>query len=245
MLSFLNRKPKLPPVDLSVLKMDIHSHLLPGIDDGAPTMEHTLEMIRKFRDLGYEKLVFTPHVMTGVYDNNPEIILGKLAEVREAVQEAGIEIELDAAAEYFLDEIFVELVQKKEVLTFAGNHVLFECSFRSESNHIESVIFQLRSGGYQPVIAHFERYAYYHDRIEMAQRFRDLGALIQVNLLSVLGYYGGEIKKQTIRMIKEGYVDLVGSDCHRIEHLLSLESKLNDSSLRELIDMPLMNAKIR
>lgn len=242
LLSIFKRQEQLPPVDLSGLKVDIHSHLLPGIDDGAATMDDSIAMMWKFQELGYSKLIMTPHVMTGVYDNTTEIIQNKLVEVKAAAKEAGISLELECSAEYYLDEIFIEKIKSRDLIPFNGNHILFECSFRNESQIIDNAIFTLRSNGYQPVLAHYERYLYYHDRMDVVKRFRDLGVLIQVNINSVLGHYGPEVKKQTMRLIKENQVDLVGTDCHRIQHLQLLEEKLDSEALRALMSLELKNS---
>src|SRR5688500_18506007 len=120
---------KLTEVDLATVKTDMHSHLIPGIDDGSKSMEDTLNMLRKFNELGYQKVITTPHVMSDFYKNTPEIILGGLAHVRSAIKAENLPIEIEAAAEYYLDFKFDELIKKKELLTFGDNYVLFELSF--------------------------------------------------------------------------------------------------------------------
>src|SRR6218665_2459991 len=165
MLSFLRPKKN---ASLAPLKVDIHSHLLPGIDDGAQTLDHTLGMLRKFEELGYQKMVLTPHVMSGVYNNTPEIIREKLEEVRNLIRETKINLEVDASAEYYLDDTFLELIRTNNLIPFNGNHILFECSFRDVPLLLDQVIFELQSKQYQPIIAHLERYYYYHKSIEKA-----------------------------------------------------------------------------
>jgi tyrosine-protein phosphatase YwqE len=243
-LSFFQSKRQLAPVDLSVLEVDVHSHLLPGIDDGAQTIDHTLGMLRKFEELGYKKLITTPHVMDGVYRNTREIILEKLSEVRAAAKAAGLTIELEASAEYFYDDTLFERLGTGDLLPFAGNHILFECSFRNEPSRLEEFVFALATGGYQPVIAHFERYGYYHGSTDVAKRLRDRGCWIQLNFNSLTGHYGPEVKKQGVRLIKEGLVDLAGSDCHRIEHLELLERHLGDETFHQLLALPLKNKEL-
>jgi tyrosine-protein phosphatase YwqE len=242
--SFLQSKREPAQADLSVLEVDVHSHLLPGIDDGAKTLDHSLGMLRKFEELGYKKLITTPHVMDGVYRNTQEIILGKLSEVRGAAKEAGLTIELEASAEYFYDDTLFERLRKDDLMPFAGNHILFECSFRNEPAQLEEFVFALATGGYQPVIAHFERYPYYHGSTDFAQRLRDMGCWIQLNINSLTGHYGPEIKKQGLRLVKEGLVDLAGSDCHRMEHLEMLEKHLGDEAFHQLLALPLKNKSL-
>lgn len=243
--SFLQPKRELSPVDLSVLEVDVHSHLLPGIDDGARTLDHAIGMLRKFEELGYKKLITTPHVMDGVYKNTPKIILEKLSELKAAAIAVGLTLELEASAEYFFDDTLFERLRTGDLLPFAGNHILFECSFRNEPSQLEEFVFQLATTGYQPVIAHFERYGYYHGNTDMAKRLQDMGCWIQLNFNSLTGHYGPEVKKQGLRLVKEGLVDLAGSDCHRIEHLQLLEQHLGDEAFHHLLALPLKNKSLQ
>jgi tyrosine-protein phosphatase YwqE len=235
-------KRKNTPVDLSVLGVDVHSHLLPDLDDGSKSIDHSLGMMRKFEELGYKKLITTPHVMHGVYDNTTAMILEKLEALRFAAEAAGLTITLDASAEYYFDETLFERIRRKDVLPFCGNHLLFECSFRSEPHQLEDLAFLMTSSGYQPILAHFERYLYYHGSTDVARRMRHMGVWIQLNLNSITGHYGPEVKKQGMRLVKEGLVDVVGSDCHRIEHLHILEEHLADAEFQQLLALPLKNS---
>jgi len=232
------------PADLSILGVDMHSHLLPGIDDGSRSTDHSLGMIRKFQELGYRKLITTPHVMGGVYNNTSALILEKLEELRFAARSAGLTIELDASAEYYFDETLFDRIKNKDLLPFSGNHVLFEFSFRNEPQQVDELVFLMKSSGYQPVLAHFERYVYYHGSTEMARQLRERGVFIQLNLNSLTGHYGPEVKKQALRLVKEKLVDLAGSDCHRIEHLHILEENLSGKAFHELLKLPLKNASL-
>ena len=127
--SFL-KKSKQPVPDISPITTDIHSHLIPGIDDGVQTLEQSLEILKEMEALGYKKVITTPHTMAGSYDNTPEIIYAGLKKVREAIKENGVNIQLEAATEYFLDESFMERLSNNEpLMTFGQNHVLVETSF--------------------------------------------------------------------------------------------------------------------
>lgn len=241
LLNVFNRQKK-EAADLGgKLLVDIHSHLLPGIDDGAPTMDHTIGMLRKFEELGYQKLILTPHVMSGVYDNTSEIILNKLEEVRKVSQDLGLKLVLEASAEYYFDETLFERIHTKDFLPFHGNHVLFEFSFRNQPSQVEELVFQLKSAGYQPILAHFERYIYFHSSIEVAKSLRERGCYIQVNLNSFTGHYGPEVKNQAIRLLKAGLIDVLGSDCHRIQHLESIEKSLKEPVFHQLLDLQVKN----
>jgi protein-tyrosine phosphatase len=245
LFSFLQSKRESTPVDLSVLEVDVHSHLLPGIDDGAKTMDHTIGMLRKFEEFGYKKLIMTPHVMDSVYNNTTEIILAKLEEVREVSASLGLKLELEASAEYFFDETLFDRLRTGDLLPFAGNHILFEFSFRNEPAQIEELVFAMCTSGYQPVLAHFERYVYYHGSTDYAKRLRDMGCYIQLNFNSLTGHYGPEVKKQGLRLIKDGLIDIAGSDCHRIEHLQLMEQHLAQEPFHQLLQLPLKNTSLK
>ena len=241
LFSVFNRQKKEPAKLGETLLVDMHSHLLPGLDDGAPTMDHTIGMLRKFEELGYRKLIMTPHVMPGLYENTSEIILSKLEEVRKVSRELGLNLTLEASAEYYFDETLFERIRNKDLLPFSGNHILFEFSFRNQPPQVEELIFQLKSAGYQPILAHFERYLYFHPSIEVAKSLRERGCYIQVNLNSFTGHYGPDVKNQAIRLLKAGLIDILGSDCHRIQHLELLESSLKDAVFHQLLEEKVKN----
>jgi protein-tyrosine phosphatase len=235
--------PKTPtePFHFGSLVADMHSHLLPGIDDGSSDMDQTIGMILKMKELGYKKLVFTPHVMMHYYPNEPEIILQKLEAVKAECQKLGIEIELLAAAEYYFDETFFERVKSKSLLTFGDNYVLFEFPFTNMPLQVETLFFELRNQNYRPVLAHFERYLYYFDKPEIAREYRDRGVNIQVNLLSLVGHYGPQVAKQAKYLVDHQLVDFVGTDCHRIEHLQILERNATNPYFAKLRELRLLN----
>ncbi|GAB5416351.1 MAG: capsular polysaccharide biosynthesis protein [Crocinitomicaceae bacterium] len=239
---FGRSRPKLPPADLSVLKADMHSHLIPGIDDGSKNMDQTIAMLAKFESLGYKKVVTTPHIMSDYFKNTPEIILGGLKKVQETAKTLGLKIEIEAAAEYYFDDAFVKQLQNKEsLLTFGDRFLLFEFSFHEAPNQTEAMVFEMVTQKYQPVLAHFERYTYYLGSVEKAREFRERGVHIQVNINSLAGHYGPAIKKQAELLIDEKLVDFIASDCHRIEHLMILERAATLPYLHKALELPLKN----
>lgn len=239
---FTKSKP-LSPIDFSMFQADMHSHILPGIDDGSKEMDETIAMILKLKELGYKRLVFTPHVMMHYYPNEPELIFEKLNAVRAECKNLGIEMELDAAAEYYYDETFYEKVKEKNILTFGNNYVLFEFPFTTKPLLIENLFFDLKNNNYKPVLAHFERYLYFHDTPQIAEEYRNRGVLIQLNLLSLTGHYGPHILKQAKYLVDHQLVDFVGTDCHRIEHLMILERNASNPYFHKLKDLNLLNSK--
>ncbi|WP_107039190.1 tyrosine-protein phosphatase [Brumimicrobium mesophilum] len=230
------------PLDLSVLGVDMHSHLIPGIDDGSQSLDHTIGMLLRFVELGYKKVITTPHIMYDYYRNTPEIILSGLEKVREEIERLNIPIEIDAAAEYFYDEFFLELIENEKLLTFGDNELLFEFSFGAKPNEIDALIFKMKTKGYKPVLAHYERYLFFlNEGIEPAKKFRDHGVRIQLNLNSLSGHYGPEIKKQAELLVDNDLVDYVATDCHRIEHLDILKRNLDKKYFKKLRDMNFRN----
>lgn len=216
---FRKKKAALPAADLSILGVDVHSHLIPGIDDGAQTIEDSIELLQSFIQLGYKKVITTPHVMSDFYKNTPEIILSGLEKVRAAIKEQGLAIEIDAAAEYNLDADFEPLIQQKKLLTFGDNYVLFELPFFQEPPMLNDIIWKLKSQGYQPVLAHAERYNFWHKSYDKIEEIRDRGVAIQLNINSLTGHYGPDVKKVGEWMVDQNLVDLVGSDCHSMNHI--------------------------
>lgn len=222
MFSFLKKKEIAHP-DLSFIGVDMHSHLLPGIDDGVQNVAESLTCIKELQKLGYKKLICTPHIIADMYPNNHTTIFPKLDEVRMALKEHNIDMTIDAAAEYMVDIEMEKLVLSGEsLLTFGSNFILIEMSYVAPSPNIEQVIFQLRLKGLQPILAHPERYVFYHKDFQNYQRFVDLGCMLQMNLLSLLGYYGKQIKLVAEKLLKNKMIDLVGTDMHHPRHLTAL-----------------------
>lgn len=234
-------KKKLDPFQLSDLKVDIHSHLIPGIDDGARTMDESIAMLAKFESLGYKKVITTPHIMSEVYPNNSERIREGLDKVRENASQVGLSIEIDAAAEYYFDETLEFRVKEKNFMTFGDGFVLIEFAFHHAPMFEDKLFFDMQMAGYKPVLAHFERYLYYLGSTERALELREKGVKIQMNLNSLTGHYGNEVRKQAERLIDAELIDFVGTDCHRMHHLMLLESNLSNPYFHKLKDLELKN----
>lgn len=227
---------------LSALKVDIHSHLIPGIDDGSQNMASSVDLIRKMKELGYEKLITTPHILGEIYPNTPEIILSGLEKVRKKIREEGIDIELHAAAEYYLDEQVEGLLQRKEkLLTLHDNLVLVEFSMAYASHGLKPILFEMQMQGYQPVIAHPERYIYYQKQKEFYDELKDIGCWFQLNLLSLTSHYGKAVNELANFLVKKEYYDLAGSDLHHASHI----DALKNSSLNAPLEKLLATGKIR
>ena len=225
----------MPPADLSVLRCDIHSHFIPGIDDGAQTLEQSMELLTAMHALGYRKVVTTPHSMADGYKNTPEIILGGLAKLRAEVARVGLDIEVDAAAEYYLDHELEKNVVEKRVLTFGDRLLLFELPFISEPQVLLPVIFQMQTQGYRPVLAHPERYSFwYHDFLKY-ERLKERGVLFQLSMIALSGAYGPQAKQIAEKLIDAGAYELIGSDCHSMGHIEAMKDTLTRPYLHKLL----------
>jgi len=235
------------PLTLAALGADMHSHLLPGLDDGAETLTHSLDLLRALRALGYRKLIMTPHIMGDFFKNTPESIRAALQLLREAAAEADLgDLELDCAAEYYLDEFLGrKLADGTEMLTFGGDkrYLLFETSYMNEPLNLYDIIFELSAQGYTPVLAHPERYTYFYGRLaEIEKLRRDHGVLLQVNLNSLAGYYSPAAKKVAEQLVDAGLVDFVGTDTHHLRHTDTLLRRtLLLPHLEKLLQLPLLN----
>lgn len=239
--SIFKKKP-VAKVEIGRLGTDIHSHLLPGIDDGAQNLEQSIAMINKFAELGYKKLITTPHIMSDMYKNTPDTIFSALKIVQDEIKRLAIPIQIEAAAEYFTDDYLYNLVGQEKLLTFANNHLLFEFSFHNKPMMMDETIFKLQAKGYKLVMAHYERYMFFPDTKQAAE-FKEKGIKIQVNINSLTGHYGPHPKKQAESLIDQKMVDVLGTDCHRIEHLMLLENNLDKKYLHKALDLDLMNYK--
>ncbi|WP_254846428.1 tyrosine-protein phosphatase [Hymenobacter sp. CRA2] len=224
----------------------MHSHLLPGLDDGAETVEQSVELLRKLQSFGYRKLIMTPHIMGDFYRNTPAGIRGALAQVQAAATAAGIEVELACAAEYYLDEALVRRLETGEELLSFGEkrYVLFETSYINEPFNLQEVVFGLQSAGYQPVLAHPERYTYLYGRFPDLEKIKANGALLQLNLNSLVGYYSSGAKRVAEKLIDSGMVDFVGTDTHNLKHTAALERVLQSDYLTKLLRLPLRNTEL-
>lgn len=229
-------KPKPEQPDFSSLGVDMHSHLLPGIDDGSANMETSLQLIKGMMALGYRKFITTPHIMWDMYRNTRDIILPKLDEVREAAAKAGLQVEIHAAAEYFLDDYVAGLIKNNEpLLTVSGNLVLTEFSMAYPSHGLKDILFDMQMQGYQPIIAHPERYTYLNSNKEFYEELKDIGCLFQLNVLSLSGYYGKSVQELAQYLVKKGYYDLIGTDLHGFRHLEALQNPALTAPLQKVL----------
>lgn len=217
------------------LKCDMHNHILFGIDDGSKTIDDSLAMAEMYLKLGYKKVIATPHVMSDYYPNNAESIAKPHAALNAALKERGMELETGFAAEYYMDEFFLGLVRDdSELLSFGNRHVLVETSFMNKPVFFEQIFFEMRTKSYQPVLAHPERYVYFHNNYEDLEKLFHSGVKLQINLLSLIGHYSPAVRKLAQWLIKEGYYHFLGTDAHNTKHLELLDEVYRTKSFAEI-----------
>jgi tyrosine-protein phosphatase YwqE len=246
-LDAFKRKPEdTTPLDLSWMKVDMHSHLIPGIDDGSKSMEESLELVKRLADYGLEKIITTPHIMSEYYRNTPEIIHMGLEDLRKAVKKEGIAIQIEAAAEYYMDEIFLEKVKAGEkMLTFGDSYILVETGFINKPQMLFDIIFHLEMAGYKPILAHPERYQYLIMDKKLQEELFERNLLFQVNLLSFTGFYSKQVKDFGEMLVDKGVVALLGTDCHNARYLDMLDTLPKYQKIYEkLQNLELINTRL-
>ncbi len=234
-----------PPLNLSWFNTDMHSHFLPGVDDGARTMEESLAMLSKMQELGYQKCILTPHIKMDMYPNSEADLQVRFLELTQAMDAAGLTIRVELAAEYYLDDHFLNRLENTPLLSFGPQrYVLVEFSFVNAPVFEIETFQRIIDKGYTPILAHFERYVYFHGSLASAEKYRAMGVNIQLNLNSLMGHYGLDVKKQAERMLDQFTVDFVGTDAHRIDHLVLLENHLNVPHFKLLNERLLKNQSL-
>ncbi|MBX2961909.1 MAG: capsular biosynthesis protein [Cyclobacteriaceae bacterium] len=226
----------------NAVQVDIHSHLLPGLDDGVKTFEESASIIQRFVNLGYRKLITTPHVISDTYRNTTEGILQKRDDLIDFLKAENINIELEAAAEYYLDEeLFKNLQEGNPLLTFGNNFLLFETNFITEPFILKEFIFTAATKGYKLVLAHPERYAYLQLDEAKMEDLINRGVYFQINLTSLTGYYSRESQRAAQKLIDKGWVHFLGSDCHAAQHISLIETIKSNRYFQKALTLPLLN----
>lgn len=224
MLSFFKRREKPETTGLLPFSTDIHSHLLPGLDDGSPDVDTSLKLMQGLQSLGISRSITTPHVIGDMYRNEPGGINAALEIVNAAIAGSAVTVQLDAAAEYMLDDHFLQMLRSGEkLLTISGDHLLTEFPFASAPAHTEEIAFEIINAGYSPILAHPERYGWLQANPKAIFRLADLGFSFQLNALSLTDYYGKQTQKAALMLVKNDLVSFCGTDCHHERHLSALK----------------------
>ena len=238
MFSFFFKKKIKVDAQFLGIDVDMHSHLIPGIDDGAKTLEDSIGLIRGLQDLGFKKIITTPHIYKEHYPNTKAGILRGLEELKKGLIDANIDIAIEASAEYFMDDHFESLIDKNEILPLNGKdgkYVLVEMSFFGMPPKLEDYLFKIQLKGYTPILAHPERYLFYHNDYEQFEELKSKGVLLQLNAGSISGYYGKPIKLIAQKLLKDKFVDLIGTDMHHVGHLDYLKTNVQSSEYQQIL----------
>lgn len=223
------------PINMAAIGTDMHSHLIPGIDDGVKSVNQSLELIREMYNMGYSKLITTPHIQGEVYKNTPEIILSGLAEMQQAIKKEGINIQLEAAAEYLLDDKFMEKFQAKNLMTFGDKYLLTELSYFSPHPNLFNFIFDLQIEGYKVILAHPERYSYWFNNFKKLEELKDRGVCFQLNIISLGGYYDVAPQKVAEKLVDAGMIDFLGTDMHNNNYMMGLQNVRTEKYVDKLL----------
>ncbi len=223
------------PLDLKPLVVDLHSHLIPAIDDGVNSFEEALDLIRRLNDLGIKKIITTPHIKHDYYKNTPEIIERGCDSLKHFVEQAEIPVEIEAAAEYLIDDGFEDKLKSDDLLTFGDNYLLVELSYYDPHPNLSSIIFNLQIGGYKVILAHPERYSYWYNDFKKFEELKDKGVFFQVNITSFSSAQATPLQKTTERLIQEDMVEFLGTDMHNMLTMERLELSLFARSLERLL----------
>lgn len=230
--------------DYSFLHTDIHSHFVPGVDDGAQTIEDSIALIRAMKEMGFKNIVTTPHIKFDHYPNTRETIETGLRQLHQALKDNNIDIPVKAAAEYYIDDHFMQLLESEPLLTIQNNELLVELSFMFEPLNFFNTLFTIQTKGYKPILAHPERYTFYHDKKEIYEEIKDRGALLQLNTIALTGYYGKSVKDIAEYLLDKRLYDYCGSDMHHLRHAEQMQKVLGTKIFQKLQHYPFRNVKV-
>lgn len=233
MLFFSKPKPRLSEI-IPDGYIDIHSHLIPGIDDGAKDSSDSLGLIRQLQSYGFSQFITTPHVLTGVWNNTREGITSKEYEHVPFLKKHGVNAPFKAAAEYLMDDTFLKLFGNEKLLTIKDDYVLVEMSYLNAPLQLYTILFELQLAGYKPILAHPERYVFNYNNYPEYKKLKKAGCLFQINLLSVTGYYGKGALEIAKRLLEDGMYDFAGSDVHHTRHVESFKEKVQLKNMAPL-----------
>jgi protein-tyrosine phosphatase len=204
---------------------DIHNHILPGIDDGAKNVGESISLLKQFKEIGIDKFICTPHIMNDFYPNTKETI-GKANDLLNCEIKSYPElkdIRLGTAAEYMMDQAFLDLLENEKLMVLKDKMVLVEMSYFQAPINLNEILFKLRTKGYKPVLAHPERYSFLHTKdLSKYQDLKNRGCLFQLNSLSLTSHYGQHVQKIAYKLLQNNMIDFIGSDTHREQHVQKL-----------------------
>lgn len=239
---FFNKKNKKSVFNyFEAIEVDIHSHLIPGIDDGSPNLTTSINLITQMGELGFQKIITTPHI-SELYPNNGDSVLDGLILIKKQIAREGIDMELTVAAEYMVNDIFERKLMEDEVLLSLPNkHILIEMSHLSEPINFFHVLSMLKYKGYTPILAHPERYRFYNKSLVEYQNLKSYGCLFQLNFLSLIGYYGQAISDCAWLLINNNMIDFIATDIHHQRHIEAIKNGMTPVCQHILDNYPFQN----
>ncbi len=225
--------------------MDLHSHLIPGIDDGVDSWDESLNLLSQLSELGYKKIITTPHIIQNYYPNTSDQIREGVTELNRLLAESDISIQVEAGAEYYLDDHFAKQVETKEnLLSFGNGYILIETPFMNKPLFLEETVFNLQANGLKPILAHPERYTYLQNNMELVQNLTSLGVFMQVNISSLTGYYSKEAKQLAKHLIDTNQIHFLASDIHNQKHLNEVKSATKSKLFQRCRQLRLLNSTL-
>lgn len=242
LFSFFKNKNQLKIENVSPIKVDMHSHLIFDVDDGSESLDQSIELIVNLTDLGYEKIITTPHIMNDFYKNSKDNLLPKRDIILKELEKKEIKTKFNVAAEYYLDDGFLnKLKDKDNLLLIENKFILVETSYLNEPINLSTVIFEIQANGYTPILAHPERYTYMYNDFEKYEELYSKGVKFQLNLNSLCGYYSKGAKDIAAKLIENKMIDFVGTDCHGQKHIDKLKTSINSKSFLKVQELDLLN----
>lgn len=216
--------------------LDFHNHVLPGIDDGSPDNETSFLLINGLNNLGFHAVKASPHIISDTHPNNSNTISSAFDSVSDYLKLNNQNTLIGFSAEHMMDDVFMsKLKNKEDLLCVKDKTILVELSYAHKPDHIENLSFQMQIDGYIPILAHPERYPYYHKDYKNTYTYlKDLGFDFQLNLLSLTPYYGKEVQLIAQKLLEEGYYDYACTDLHHSRHLDALNTFFTKDSLTDL-----------
>ncbi|MFN3754452.1 tyrosine-protein phosphatase [Flavobacterium sp.] len=233
MISFFKNKPLLSDL-IPDNHVDIHSHLIPGIDDGAVTIEDSISLINRMNDIGFKNIITTPHIITNVWNNTESAITQKHQEILKTIHDHTNTKSFTIGVEYMMDDYFLKRLTTEKLLTLKDNYLLVEMSYLNPPIQLYDIIFEIQLAGYKPILAHPERYLFYHQNFKEYHKLKNAGCLFQLNLLSTVDYYGKNVRLVTDKLLSNQLYDFIGSDIHHQKHIDAFKNKVKVKSLPEL-----------
>jgi tyrosine-protein phosphatase YwqE len=226
------------------VEIDIHSHVLPNIDDGSPDMQTSVQLIREMIDLGFRSIIATPHI-SELYPNENTTIENTLIQLKKQLKREQLDIDINIAAEYMINDVFEQKILSGErLLTLPNNHILVELSHISEPVNLYKVIAMLVERGYTPILAHPERYRYYNNNLAQFQRLINCGCHLQVNALSLDGYYGRMVSDCAWALLNNYMIEFIGTDIHHAKHIDMFKHNISPKSQHIFNNYPFQNKKL-